>query len=160
MIKIVAVGKIKEKFSKAQIEEFEKRLRPFTRLEMIEVADEIAPQTNSDAQNEQVKEKEGERLLSKIKDNEYVILLDLWGEMISSEKFAEKLEKLQTYQSRILLFAYSRRPWARKKHIPKSKLSMEKLFHLTFTQSNDTYFSFGTDISYILMILIRTVYHK
>ena len=57
MIKIVAVGKIKEKFSKAQIEEFEKRLRPFTRLEMIEVADEIAPQTNSDAQNEQVKEK-------------------------------------------------------------------------------------------------------
>lgn len=44
MIKIIAVGKIKEKFVKAQIAEYEKRLRPFTKLEIIEVNDEIAPQ--------------------------------------------------------------------------------------------------------------------
>ena len=79
MIKIIAVGKIKEKFVKAQIAEYEKRLRPFTKLEIIEVNDEIAPQANSEAQNALVKEKEGERLLAKIKDQEYVILLDLWG---------------------------------------------------------------------------------
>ena len=52
--------------------------------------------SNSDASNAMVKEKEGERILAKIKDNEYVILLDLWGEMMSSEAFAKKLEQLQT----------------------------------------------------------------
>ena len=59
MIKIVAVGKIKEKALRIQIEEYEKRLRPFTKLEIIEVNDEVAPQSNSDSQNNQVKEKEG-----------------------------------------------------------------------------------------------------
>ncbi|MGX8851202.1 23S rRNA (pseudouridine(1915)-N(3))-methyltransferase RlmH [Amedibacillus sp. YH-ame10] len=96
MIKIVAVGKLKEKALRMQIEEYEKRLRPFTKLEIIEVSDENAPQTNSEAQNEQVKEKEGERILSKIKESEYVILLDLWGEMVDSETFSYKIEQLQT----------------------------------------------------------------
>lgn len=104
MIKIVAVGKIKEKAMCQQIEEYVKRLRPFTKIEIIEVPDEIAPQQNSDAQNEQVKTKEGERILSKIKEQEYVILLDLWGEMLSSEKFAKKIEQLQTYQSSHITF--------------------------------------------------------
>lgn len=104
MIKIVAVGKIKETYVRAQIEEYEKRLRPFTKLDIIEVAEENAPQSNSEAQNAQVKEKEGERLLSKIRDGEYVILLDLWGEMLSSEEFAKKTERLQTYRSPNLTF--------------------------------------------------------
>lgn len=104
MIKIVAVGKIKEKALRMQIEEYEKRLRPFTKLEIIEVGDEMAPNNNSDAQNEQVKDKEGERILSKIKENEYVILLDLWGEMLNSEGFAKKIEQLQTYKSSNLTF--------------------------------------------------------
>ncbi len=73
MIKIVAVGKIKEKALRTQIEEYEKRLRPFTKLEIIEVNDEVAPQSNSDSQNNQVKEKEGERILAKIKEQEYVM---------------------------------------------------------------------------------------
>ena len=104
MIKIVAVGKIKEKAVRAQIDEYCKRLRPFTKLEIIEVNDEIAPQSNSEAENQAVKEKEGERLLAKIKDQEYVILLDLWGEMISSETFAKKIDQLQTYQSSQITF--------------------------------------------------------
>lgn len=104
MIKIVAVGKIKEKAVRAQIEEYCKRLKPFTKLEIIEVNDEIAPQSNSDAENQAVKEKEGERLLAKIKDQEYVILLDLWGEMLSSETFAKKIDQLQTYQSSNITF--------------------------------------------------------
>lgn len=104
MIKIVAVGKIKEKAVRMQIEEYEKRLRPFTKLEIIEVSDEIAPQSNSDAQNEQVKEKEGERILAKIKENEYVILLDLWGDMLDSEGFANKIDRLQTYESSNITF--------------------------------------------------------
>ena len=104
MIKIIAVGKIKEKALRMQIEEYEKRLRPFTKLEMIEVADEIAPQSNSDAQNEQVKDKEAQRIIAKIKDTDYVILLDLWGEMLNSEGFADKLDKLQTYENSNITF--------------------------------------------------------
>ena len=104
MIKIVAVGKIKEKALRAQIAEYEKRLKPFTKIEIIEVNDEVAPQSNSDAENQMVKEKEGERLLSKIKDNEYVILLDLWGEMLDSVGFAKKIDHLQTYQSSNITF--------------------------------------------------------
>ena len=81
MIRIVAVGKIKEKALSQLIAEYVKRLSAFTRVEIIEVADEHAPQSNSDAENELVKEREGERVLSRIKEGEYVILLDLWGKM-------------------------------------------------------------------------------
>ena len=132
MIKIVAVGKIKEKAVRAQIEEYEKRLRPFTKLEIIEVNDEMAPQNNSDAQNEAVKEKEGERLLSKIKDQEYVILLDLWGEMLSSEKFSAKIANLQTYTTPDITFviAGSLGPG---KNIYKRANYCWKLSDLTFT---------------------------
>ena len=104
MIKIVAVGKIKEKFVKQHIDEYVKRLTPFSKLEIIEVNEENIPQNNSEALNQQAKEKEGEYLLAKIKDNEYVILLDLWGEMIDSVKFAKKLEQIQTYQSSNITF--------------------------------------------------------
>ena len=104
MIKIVAVGKLKEKALRMLMEEYEKRLRPFTKLEIVEVADEHAPQTNSEAENELVKEKEGERLLGKIKDQDYVILLDLWGEMMDSVAFAKKLTAIQTYQSSVITF--------------------------------------------------------
>lgn len=59
MIRIVAVGKIKEKALSQLIAEYVKRLSAFTRVEIIEVADEHAPQSNSDAENELVKEREG-----------------------------------------------------------------------------------------------------
>ena len=70
MIKIVAVGKIKEKALTALINEYTKRLSIFTKLEIIEVADEIIPQNNSEKQNEIAKENEGKRLLAKIKESE------------------------------------------------------------------------------------------
>ena len=69
MIRIIAVGKLKEKALSMLVEEYTKRLRPFTKLEIVEVADESAPMSNSDASNAMVKEKEGERILAKIKDN-------------------------------------------------------------------------------------------
>ena len=76
MIRIIAVGKCKEKAMLALINEYQKRLKPFVKTELIEVADEHAPQSLSLAQMEQVKQKEGERILSKLKDSDYVILLD------------------------------------------------------------------------------------
>ena len=104
MIKMVVVGKLKEKAYTLLMDEFIKRLKPYTKVEIIEVADMIAPQSNSLAQNEQVKQIEGERILSKIKENEYVVLLDLWGESLSSEAFAEKIQSIYSYHSSNITF--------------------------------------------------------
>lgn len=104
MIKIVAVGKLKEKALVSLMNEYKKRLQPYTKLELIEVNDEQTLDSNSEAQNELVKIKEGERILSKIKDNEYVILLDLWGKMIDSVQLAKKIEEIYTYHSSNITF--------------------------------------------------------
>lgn len=103
-MKLICVGKVKEKALRSLIDEYLKRLQPYTKLEVIEVEDVMAPQSNSDAQNELVKEKEGQQILSKIKEKEYVILLDLWGKMVSSEQLASKLEEIQTYHGSQITF--------------------------------------------------------
>ena len=103
-MKLITVGKLKDKALTALVDEYVKRLKPYEKVDILEVADMMAPESNSDAQNEQVKKIEGERVLSKIKENEYVILLDLWGESISSEQLAAKIEKIYTYQSSNLTF--------------------------------------------------------
>ena len=68
-IKIIAVGKIKEKFYKDAIDEYLKRMQAYNKLEIIEVADEMAAETLSEKELEQVKEREGERILGKISNN-------------------------------------------------------------------------------------------
>lgn len=103
-MKLITVGKLKDKALVSLVDEYVKRLKPYEKVEIIEVADMMAPESNSDAQNEQVKKIEGERVLAKIKDNEFVILLDLWGESISSEHLAAKIEKIYTYNSSNLTF--------------------------------------------------------
>ena len=104
MIKLVCVGRIKEKALQSLIEEYLKRLQPYTKVAIIEVDDVMAPQSNSEAQNEQVMNNEGKKLLSQIKDNEYVILLDLKGQMWDSLELAEQLDKIQTYTSPDITF--------------------------------------------------------
>lgn len=158
MIKIVAVGKIKEKFVKAQIAEYEKRLKPFTKLEIIEVNDEVAPQSNSEAENAMVKEKEGERLLSKIKDQEFVILLDLWGEMVNSEEFAKKIEHIQTYQSSNITFVIAGSLGAGKNVLSRANWRW-KLSDLTFTHQM-TRVLVLEQIYRSFMILNNNPYHK
>lgn len=158
MIKIVAVGKIKEKFVKAQIAEYEKRLKPFTKLEIIEVNDEVAPQSNSEAENAMVKEKEGERLLSKIKDQEFVILLDLWGEMINSEEFAKKIEHIQTYQSSNITFVIAGSLGPGKNVLSRANWRW-KLSDLTFTHQM-TRVLVLEQIYRSFMILNNNPYHK
>lgn len=96
MIKIIAVGKIKELSLRELIEEYKKRLTSYVKLSIVELADEPTGQNNSAAQDELVKIKEGERILSQIKEKEYVILLDLKGKMISSDQLAEKISNLYT----------------------------------------------------------------
>lgn len=104
MIKVIGVGKIKEKAMKALIEEYLKRLRPYTKIEIIEVNDESASDKNSDAENRQVMDKEAERVLRHIKDKDYVILLDLHGQMLDSVGFANKMTQINTYQSSDITF--------------------------------------------------------
>ena len=89
-IKIVSVGSIKEKFLKDAISEYLKRLTRFAKIEIIEV-DETKIQNKIE---EQVKKEEGERLLKRIGQDEFVFLLDLKGELISSEVLAQKINDL------------------------------------------------------------------
>ena len=104
MIRIIAVGKCREKAMRSLINEYQKRLQPLVKSELIEVADEIAPQTLSRAQMEQVKDREGERILKKIRPNDFVILLDLQGLMLSSEELAEKIDRVKTYETGDITF--------------------------------------------------------
>ena len=92
MIKIIACGKLKEKWMKEGIAEYIKRIRPYDKIEIIEVPDEKAPETNSAAENEQVKIVEGQRLLKNVRDDEYLILLDLAGQDIDSVALANKIQ--------------------------------------------------------------------
>ncbi|MBY0148085.1 23S rRNA (pseudouridine(1915)-N(3))-methyltransferase RlmH [Neobacillus niacini] len=96
-ILIVTVGKLKEKYLKMGIEEYLKRLNAYAKVEVIEVADEKAPEELSESEMVQVKQKEGERILAKISQDTYVIALAINGKMQSSEELADTLDKLATY---------------------------------------------------------------
>lgn len=96
-IKILAVGKLKEKYFKDGIAEYKKRMSRFAKVELIEVPDEKAPESLSEAEMQQVKDAEGERLLSKIKDRDWVIALAIEGKQRSSEDFAKEIDQLATY---------------------------------------------------------------
>lgn len=92
-IHILAVGKLKEKYLKQAIEEYEKRLKVYTKIKITEIPDLQAPENLSEKDLEKLKEKEGEKILGKIKDSDYVITLEILGRQLSSEKFANLLEK-------------------------------------------------------------------
>lgn len=96
-ITIVSVGKLKEKYLKQGIQEFLKRLSSYAKVEIIEVADEKAPENLSEAEEKQVKDKEGERILQAISPDTYVITLEIEGKMLSSEQLAKKMDELATY---------------------------------------------------------------
>ena len=92
-IKIVTVGKLKEKYLKDGITEYSKRLSRFANLEMIELADEKTPDRASDSENQKILELEGTRILSKIGDRDFVIVLAIEGKTLSSEEFSKQLEQ-------------------------------------------------------------------
>lgn len=92
-IEVIAVGKIKEKYLRDALAEYEKRLRPYAKLKITELADERAPENLSEKDLELVKEKEGQRILEKIKDDAFVVTLEILGRQMSSEDFAEFFQK-------------------------------------------------------------------
>lgn len=93
-ITLITVGKIKEKYLKDAIAEYSKRLSRYCKLEIIEVADEKTPDQASETVEEGIRAKEGERILKYIKDDMYVVTLEIGGKMLSSEELAEKIHSL------------------------------------------------------------------
>lgn len=88
-VKIIAIGKLKEKYLKDGIAEYVKRMSRFAKFEIVELADEKTPDNASAAQNQQIMEKEGERILAKISERDYVIVLAIEGKQLSSAAFSK-----------------------------------------------------------------------
>lgn len=93
-ITVLTVGKVKEKFYRQAIEEFEKRLSRYCKLEIVEVQDEKTPDRASETEEMQIKEKEGQRLLKYIKEDAWVCVLAIEGKMLDSVELSQKLERL------------------------------------------------------------------
>lgn len=121
MIKIITVGLIKEKYLKDAIEEYSKRLRKYTTLELIEVKDEgLLPPV-------QAMEKESEKIKKHINEKDYIITLEIEGKELTSEEFSKKIEDVMIINSNITFIiggSYG---------IDKSIKSLAK-FHLSFSK--------------------------
>ena len=98
-INVISVGNVKEKYIQELIADYKKRISKYAKIELIELKDE------SNKINENVvKETEGERILSSIKEGFYVILLDLRGQMLDSISLSKKLDEISTYHSSKIAF--------------------------------------------------------
>ena len=103
-ITLLTVGKVKEKYLRDGIAEYSKRLGKYCRLEIVEVTDERTPDRASQAEEEQIKRIEGERLLRGIRETDYVIALAIDGTMLDSVELSEKMEKLGVQGESNLVF--------------------------------------------------------
>ncbi|VMQ06801.1 rRNA large subunit methyltransferase [Streptococcus pneumoniae] len=92
-IKVVTVGKLKEKYLKDGIAEYSKRISRFAKFEMIDLSDEKTPDKASESENQKILEIEGQRILSKIADRDFVIVLAIEGKTFFSEEFSKQLEE-------------------------------------------------------------------
>ena len=93
-VTVLCVGKLKEKFYADAAAEYIKRLSRYCKLEIIEVADEKTPDNASENAEEMIRQKEAERLLKYIREDAYLITLEIGGKQLTSEEFSEKIEKL------------------------------------------------------------------
>lgn len=93
-ITVISVGKLKEKYLKEAIDEYAKRLQRYCKISVIELQDEKTPDNASEKEELQIKNKEGEAILKSIKDNSFVIALDLKGKMLTSEEFSTYIQEL------------------------------------------------------------------
>ena len=103
-VKLLCVGKIKEKFYRDAVAEYEKRLSRYCKLSIIEVADEKTPDKCSEAEELLIKEKEAARLLAHVKDNDYLIALAINGKSYDSVSFSEHLGQLAVHGNSNLVF--------------------------------------------------------
>lgn len=93
-ITLITVGKIKERFFEDAIKEYVKRLSRYCKLDMIQLADEKTPDGAGKAMEEQIRDKEGRRILAHLKEGSYVIALAIRGTMLDSVALSKKIEQL------------------------------------------------------------------
>ena len=94
-ITVITVGRLKEKFYREAVAEYEKRLGRYCKLEILQVEDEKTPDKASEAEEEFILRKEGERIRKLLKEDAFVITLEIAGRMYDSLAFAHTIEKLQ-----------------------------------------------------------------
>lgn len=103
-IKIITVGKVKEKFFREAIDEYSKRLSKYCNLEISEVSDEMTPDGASEGQVKIILSKEAERIMALVKDSDYVVSLEIEGKKLSSEKLADKISDICVHGNSSIAF--------------------------------------------------------
>lgn len=103
-ITVITVGKIKEKYLKDAIVEYSKRLSKYCKLEIVEVADEKTPDNASEVVEDSIRSKEAERILKYVKDDAFVITLEIKGKQLTSEELADKIDKLGVQGTSHIIF--------------------------------------------------------
>ncbi len=100
-IQIICVGKLKETYLKNAIAEYSKRLSKYCKLSILELPDEKIPDKLNITISENIKSKECTNIINHLKDNSYIIALDLNGKQFSSEEFSEKLDNISMINSNV-----------------------------------------------------------
>ncbi len=100
-INIICVGKLKENYLKEAVSEYTKRLSRFTNINIIELPDQKIPEKSNSKIEEKILEKEGDMILSKIKEDSYVIAMCIEGTLISSENLAQTMDTLAQTKNNI-----------------------------------------------------------
>ena len=103
-ITLITVGKIKEKYLKEAIAEYSKRLSKYCKLDILEVADEKTPDNASEIVENQIRAKEADRILKYVKDDAFVITLEINGKQLTSEELANKIDTLGIQGTSHILF--------------------------------------------------------
>jgi 23S rRNA (pseudouridine1915-N3)-methyltransferase len=103
-ITIIAVGKIKENYLTLGIEEYLKRIKKYSKIEIIEIIDEKNPSNDNDSEIIKILEQESDQILSKIPKDSFIIALGIEGEMISSEALADLIDKTTQYRNNKIVF--------------------------------------------------------
>lgn len=103
-IDIICVGKLKEQYLRDAVEEYTKRLSRYCRVSIIEVKDETAPANHSSGEGEKILLAEADRIKKHIKDYSFIVALDIKGEQVTSEEFAERLQKMMLLGSSNITF--------------------------------------------------------
>ena len=99
--KIVCVGKLKEDYLKSAVDEYSKRLSKYCKLNIIELPDEKIPDKLNESIKQEIKFKECNNILNHIKNDSYIIALDLNGKQYTSEEFSQKLDNISMISSNI-----------------------------------------------------------
>ena len=146
-ITLITVGKIKEKYLKDAIAEYSKRLGRYCKLEIVEVADEKTPDHASETVENAIRDKEGERILKYVKEDSYVITLEIRGKMLTSEELSEKVDTLGIQGISHIIFIIGGSIGLSKRSFKTLRLCTQ-LFKMTFVSSPiNACDLIGTDIS-------------